>query len=852
MTLPSTTSTSFVVKMRQRSLYFKLVLFFNLLLIHSTITAPTTTGVSVDDDDETTSTTNILPSSTASYAINNVESVVTTAKISHDLDDTSNNKKIYDKTGTLSNNIKKIIDDTDIKSNEVVRKNDDDEEQKERKDQTHYNNNYAKNGVSSNKNNGSDSSSIENEKFDEVSPILSEIITTTAILGDEKSTSGVSQASTKSTSESSSTPIPTSIENVSERPTILSPGLHVPIPLNRSENIPLIIFETQNKSDPDTYIDVVSDKDTTLEITLTSDEASDSTKKEQNDFESQLISNLYTTKGPQPISALLDINNNNKEDEIKIKTTDKDSDTVFLISNTEVKMMESNPTPFPPINNNDAPNFNPISSIEDVVIDFAYNNVSSLTAFNGNNNLEPDIVLSSLNSYDNEYTRESMPLIRAPDSSYQESLSINFQENPIYVSRLTKESLNIHINTPTNISLPSNLTREGNEDLQLRNLSTPIEQYGGNTTIFLDADANSIFSGLDDFQTVVVACLLTLIPLILLAVLAVAIRCIWQKYHRDYDTGSVLLGEYNSECHQNAKPNESITVDIQKHQNNAVQVKDDTTNVANNSSNKPNSIVATSNTQQTIVGTDDNSNKCPNNCQSRNGSIIKMTMQNNHLIVETEERNDISRDARETKLTYTSPDKDGIFIVAATRGADQLESMKTNNILKAKQDEKCELHDRAVNDEEKRCVQEQSKEKVQIHSHPDLIQPIEKPEPIPISKAAQTGLTQSDSSLDSSNDSNQNYSYGTQVIYKKPNDLGKYRHRSSLTQSTTSTSFSSNSQLNGNLNNYSNSNNNNEKYLNNGNNSGKVASDENNSSPLKNNSNLSTSSPVPPLPDVVV
>lgn len=39
--------------------------------------------------------------------------------------------------------------------------------------------------------------------------------------------------------------------------------------------------------------------------------------------------------------------------------------------------------------------------------------------------------------------------------------------------------------------------------------------------------------------------------------------------------------------------------------------------------------------------TDDsnNSHKCPNNCTSRNGSIIKMTMQNNHLIVETEERN---------------------------------------------------------------------------------------------------------------------------------------------------------------------------------------------------------------------
>lgn len=81
---------------------------------------------------------------------------------------------------------------------------------------------------------------------------------------------------------------------------------------------------------------------------------------------------------------------------------------------------------------------------------------------------------------------------------------------------------------------------------------------------------------------------------------------------------------------------------------------------------------------------------------------------------------DISRDARETKLSYTSPDKDGIFIVASTRGADQLESLKTNNILKAKQDEKCELHDRVEEQKKSDLEAEKAKEEVQVRFVFDL------------------------------------------------------------------------------------------------------------------------------------
>ncbi|XP_063705878.1 uncharacterized protein LOC134834973 [Culicoides brevitarsis] len=701
------------------------ILFFNLLLVHMTLSAPLASTTTATE--ASTSTSDDINQSSLSSSTSTAVSGTTEISHATTKQNVDNTKEINDKTGTFNK----------INSNKI--------------------NNYD--------NETAEANEIKDEKY-------------------EKTT--------------------VAVENVSPR-------------------VPLIIFETQNKSDPDSYIDVISDKDTTIEITLTSDDetpAGAAPAPSSDDYESQILSSMYTTRLPPAPASLLGLSNN--EDEIKIKTTDKDSDTVFLISNTEVKMMESNPTPFPPmnLNNNEGPNFNPISSIEDVVIDFAYNK-----SFSNPMSIEPDIVLSSLNTYENEYTRETMPLIRAVDSGFQET--INFQDTePQYVNRLVKDG-SLHINTPTNLTVPSNLTRDAENELVLKNLTVPYEQFGGNTTIFLDADANSIFSGLDDFQTVVVACLLTLIPLILLAILAIAIRCIWQKYRRDYDTGSVLLGEYNSECHQNAKPNESITVDIQK--NNAVTAQDDTT--TNTTNSKPNSIITTNNTQQTVV-TDD-SNKCPNNCTSRNGSIIKMTMQNNHLIVETEERNDISRDARETKLTYTSPDKDGIFIVAATRGADQLESLKTNNILKAKQDEKCEFHEKCAS------ADVAAKEEVQIHSQPDLIQRVASPKLI-----AQTGLTQSDQSL--SSDSNQNYSYGTQVAY---NETTARRFTRPLQHQPLTNGYGgTTSQLNGHV-----SSNNNEDVAPIA--TSEVTSDEekcNNNESTSNKQQVTDATPPPPLPDVVV
>jgi hypothetical protein len=85
-------------------------------------------------------------------------------------------------------------------------------------------------------------------------------------------------------------------------------------------------------------------------------------------------------------------------DDIKIKTTDKDSDTVFYISNTEVKVIESIPTSSP----NDAADVTqvrkPAIYEEDVIVDVPKEkNLQSETPF-VRDKYEEDIVLSPLTS----------------------------------------------------------------------------------------------------------------------------------------------------------------------------------------------------------------------------------------------------------------------------------------------------------------------------------------------------------------------------------------------------------------------------------------------------------------------
>ncbi|XP_050351326.1 uncharacterized protein LOC126774048 isoform X2 [Nymphalis io] len=120
-----------------------------------------------------------------------------------------------------------------------------------------------------------------------------------------------------------------------------------------------------------------------------------------------------------------------------------------------------------------------------------------------------------------------------------------------------------------------------------------------------------------DVQTLFLACFATLLPLLMVLFATLLVRCMLRRWCPTW-------------C---KKPTDSsISDSSEKHDNNHQQLK---------SSDEGGTDVET---------------------PPANGSIFTMTLKNNHLIVETEERNDITKNGRETKMKY-SPDNDGIFVV---------------------------------------------------------------------------------------------------------------------------------------------------------------------------------------------
>ncbi|EDW78411.2 uncharacterized protein Dwil_GK16191 [Drosophila willistoni] len=177
------------------------------------------------------------------------------------------------------------------------------------------------------------------------------------------------------------------------------------------------------------------------------------------------------------------------------------------------------------------------------------------------------------------------------------------------------------------------------------------------------------------------------------------------------------------------------------------------------------------------------------------GSITKMTLKDNHLIIVTEERHDISRNARETKM---HTDKDGVFVVEVARGIDSKQMPPDSpGVLETTElpfDTKQQANGLHVLNEQSLPP---SHEQVQIHAPPidfansqpasaiasmvggtsstlhlieeeeqQLNDPeLESDQNLEQEKIAQTGLSQSDLSSTSSGDSNKRYTYGNQELY---------------------------------------------------------------------------------------
>jgi hypothetical protein len=166
------------------------------------------------------------------------------------------------------------------------------------------------------------------------------------------------------------------------------------------EKPPDLIFQAnieEQKPDDDfftTVFEVASNSEKSSEIVSTVDVTNTPNWR----FQEEIYINHPTTIKVELPTNHQNSNKNNNEDEIKLKTTEKDSDTTFYISNTEVKVIETGQTPQPNTNQESQFFLAPLYE-EDVIIDFSSKNSSSRDL--APDKYEADIILSPLsNNFD--------------------------------------------------------------------------------------------------------------------------------------------------------------------------------------------------------------------------------------------------------------------------------------------------------------------------------------------------------------------------------------------------------------------------------------------------------------------
>ncbi|XP_059052275.1 uncharacterized protein LOC131846872 [Achroia grisella] len=223
----------------------------------------------------------------------------------------------------------------------------------------------------------------------------------------------------------------------------------------------------------------------------------------------------------------------------------------------------------------------------------------------------------------------------------------------------------------------------------------------------------SVFSGFTDVQTLFLACFGTLIPLLAVLFATLLIRCMCRRWCPGW-------------C---KKPTASSVSDSSDKQD------------AN---------------QQLKSPTDDGSGAGLENGDAApaNGSIFTMTLKNNHLIVETEERNDITKNGRETKMKY-SPDNDGIFVVEV----QQSTAYRPNN---NKSLQNSPPHDPQISTNQ--ALIHRVPEELDKKIDEEVTAKFKREKALALSS---TGLSISDLSMSSIGSHNVSYSYGSQVGYEQ-------------------------------------------------------------------------------------
>ncbi|CAG9864969.1 unnamed protein product [Phyllotreta striolata] len=297
--------------------------------------------------------------------------------------------------------------------------------------------------------------------------------------------------------------------------------------------------------------------------------------------------------------------------------------------------------------------------------------------------------------------------------------------NPGTLGSVTKLSGNVSNISATISSILYNKTQKSINELI----------YNG-TGYYIDEEDEP---GLTDLHTLLLACFATLVILAVTVSTAYGIRLLWKKY-----IGSKQNSQYDGILRREGT-SESISRPLHSHLLDDKLASTDTH--------------LSVNTEELDVTNDTeiNAQVRSNSHSNTNGSIITMTLKNNHLIVETEERNDLEEDSRETTMRYSPNTKDGVFVVEVQQGMRRSPgSTRVEPELSASISDQCAL---VHNPPDKYSDEETLEEYDDSEYYIETVSPNTET-PDSLSSKAKTGLAQSNTSL-----SHPSYCYANQTGY---------------------------------------------------------------------------------------
>ncbi|XP_074039496.1 uncharacterized protein [Leptinotarsa decemlineata] len=281
--------------------------------------------------------------------------------------------------------------------------------------------------------------------------------------------------------------------------------------------------------------------------------------------------------------------------------------------------------------------------------------------------------------------------------------------------------------------------------LQVNQTQKSISELLYNGTGFYIED--EIETGLSDLQTILLTSVATLIFLIAVFFTAFGIRLLWKSYRRRKENS-----QYDGILHREGT-SESISRPLHSH-----LLADKNYTEAD--------LTVHAETVEICDSIGVNNQTRSSNHSNTNGSIITMTLKNNHLIVETEERNDLVEDSRETTMKYSPGARDGIFVVEVQQGLRRSPG-SGGPISCPEQETSISISDQCAlvhNPPDRYSDEETIEEYDDSEYYIETISP-NRDTPDSIISKTKTGLTQSNTSL-----SHPSYCYTNQECY----DIGNY------------------------------------------------------------------------------